>query len=495
MAVRGGSPTHTLRSPQVWLTLSGFLASAVVVVGGGRVGPVTGATFPSSWLGVLARNHVRPNLTPFPGLLLVCGIAMLVAVWLVTLRIATRAQWSLNQLWLTIGVWMTPLALGPPLLSGDVYSYAAQGYLAQSGSDPYTSTPNKLSPILAAAVDPSWRSAHSPYGPLATALERLAVFAGGGSAFGGVLLLRALAVVSVLVIGWGATRLTTPARGPVVLLLTAANPLVLLHFVSGAHIDGAMMALVVLALLAERRGHLSTALALGCSAGMIKVPGFLVVGVILLSAWHNVRVNRGPTLLRAVAVTVGSCAVLTLLVPHGWGWISSWNTPGQGNTPGAPAAMLGAAFRPLVDVASYDDLMAGGRITMLSIGAVAIIWFLATSQHRPIPSTTGWCLLVFSVINPVLYPWYLAWGIVCLAVDARRWRRDWLIALSVWGTTLNVPGVAGWMAAVIFGVTDLAIALWLVWALRGRPEFWTSFSAALTPGDRRNHGATALGPD
>lgn len=471
----------------LWLGLAGFLAGTTIVLGGGQVGPVTGTTFPSSWLGTLARNHVVPSHTPLPGSILVGGIALLVAVWLVTLRVATRQGWQLRWICTTVAGWAAPLALGPPLLSGDVYSYAAQGMLANNGGSPYTSTPAQLTATMTAAVDPSWRGAHSPYGPLTTAIEHLSVLAGGGTMVGAAVVLRLLGVVSVLALGYAATTLTTPRRGPIVLMLTAANPLVLLHFISGAHIDGPMVALVALALLAERRGHPGTALALGCAAGMVKAPGFVVVLVILVTLWHNHRVDRAAAMTRSLMITAASLAILTLLVPHGWGWVSSWNTPGQGNTPGAPAALLGSMFHPLIGVASYDDLMAGGRITMLCIGGAAITWFLHTSRQRPVTATTGWGLLVFSVINPVLYPWYLTWGICCLAIDARRPRRDWLIALSVWGTTLNVPGVVGWMAAPVFGATDLAILCWLIWAVTGRPPLrgplraisWSSIRGAL----------------
>ena len=65
-------------------------------------------------------------------------------------------------------LWAVPLLIGPPLGSRDVYAYAAQGRLAAEGYDPYQEGPARLGPDdpVLAPVDPLYRDAPVPYGPV-----------------------------------------------------------------------------------------------------------------------------------------------------------------------------------------------------------------------------------------------------------------------------------------------------------------------------------------
>src|SRR5207342_3465591 len=157
------------------LAVAGMLAAAVVVLAGGRVGLATSTTPLTRWFGLLAANHVNPHRSAWPGFVLAVGVCALVVVWLWTLRVIARRpgdDLGGRELWVLAAWWATPFLLGPPILSSDVFSYAAQGLLVAHGHDPYTTGPAALGwgPTLA-AVDPSWRSEPSPYGPLATLVE------------------------------------------------------------------------------------------------------------------------------------------------------------------------------------------------------------------------------------------------------------------------------------------------------------------------------------
>src|SRR5262249_23426159 len=160
--------------------LAGMAASTVVVVAGGRVGPVRSATVLTHWFGLLSGESYRPGDSPLPGLALVAGLLGLVLLWLSLVRRATPAPPPPHPLPAVppppapgsgrrAGGGRPPPAPGPPLLSSDVYTYAAQGLLVGRGLDPYSVGPSALgSGAASAAVDPTWRSVPSPYGPLAT---------------------------------------------------------------------------------------------------------------------------------------------------------------------------------------------------------------------------------------------------------------------------------------------------------------------------------------
>jgi len=120
----------------------GLLASSVIVAAGGRIGPVAHTVPLSSWFGLLARRTVDPRRDAVPGAALAGAILVLVAAWLVTISWSRRRELPSAWLWLLGGCWALPLVIGPPMLSNDVFSYAAQGMLGIHGHSPYATTPS-----------------------------------------------------------------------------------------------------------------------------------------------------------------------------------------------------------------------------------------------------------------------------------------------------------------------------------------------------------------
>ncbi len=448
--------THQLRL----LAGAGAAAGCLIVVAAGRVGLARSTTPFTSWLGLLAGNQINPHRSPVPGLLLALGVCALVVVWLFTLRAMRGPRHGDSQWWTLSWWWSLPFLLGPPLLSSDVFSYAAQGMLVAHGHDPYTSGPAALGwgPTLA-AVDPSWRSEPSPYGPLATLVEHLSVVVGGGTALGAVIVLRLFAAASVVAIGVLAVRLAGADRSATALGLTVLNPLMLMHVIGGVHFEGLMCALLLAAIYAANRGQLYLALMLGCGAGAIKAPALVVVLGILFLTLMTANVGRGHELrnmLLRCAGVVGACwLVFTLLVPHGWGWLRSLGTPALTSTPAAVSTMLSSLMSVVVPPPSGADAAYACRVTALFAAIVIAGYLLFTAHHRPLAKTTGLALLAISLLNPVFYPWYALWGLVCLAPIVSGRPRDWLVALSALSVTVNLPGLTTPRAAAI----DIAVAV------------------------------------
>ncbi len=222
--------------PAVSMAVAGFAAGALVVVAGGRLGTSRTVIPLTSWLGLMSVRR-RDDGGVVPGTLMLCGIVALLLLWLVAIRL--RHAWSERAVWCVAAAWVAPFAIGPPMLSNDVWRYAANGLLLRRGLDPYSVGPSALGNVHAvAAVDPTWRSVPSTSGPLATTAQHLAIAISGGNALGAVLVFRALGLVCFVAIGVLAAELAGPRRVPA-LTLTVLNPLLLLHVVSGAHLDGA----------------------------------------------------------------------------------------------------------------------------------------------------------------------------------------------------------------------------------------------------------------
>jgi hypothetical protein len=434
--------TQARRHPTTVVAGAGFAASTLTVLAGGRVGTVRTTIPLTTWFGIASPSGYRPGGSAVPGLLLLAGIFTLVLLWVSVARRPQPAMSTEARVWAIAGAWSLPLVVGPPLLSSDVYTYAAQGLLVERGLDPYSLGPSALGNIGAvAAVDPAWRGVPSPYGPLATRLESLAVVLGGGGPLGAVIVFRLLALGCVVAIGLLAANLASPRRIPA-LTLTVLNPLVLLQVISAAHFEGLVCALLLGALVLVRRGNPTLGIVLACAAAAVKAPAF--VAVLAIIAWQRQGQPARQAWLsgaRDTAVAVATCAGLTMLVPHGWGWIDALNTQALGYTPGEPASLVGDLVKPIVQSASFDDLSAGGRTTALLAAGFLVAYLSVTARRRALEATAGLGLVAAALLSPVIYPWYVLWGALCLAPIARARGRDLLILASATSCLMAVPGL------------------------------------------------------
>lgn len=431
------------RSRPDWaLAVGGFAAASLTVLAGGRVGTVKSVIPLTDWMGLLSVQAGRGG-DYLAGSLMLVGIVFLIMLWIIAIRLHESGECTERRVWWIAGAWSAPFVAGPPLLSNDVWTYAAQGLLLRRGLDPYSLGPSALGDVPAmAAVDPTWRSVASPYGPLATTVQHLAIAISGGSPLGAAIVFRALGAACVIAIGVFAADLAGPRRVQA-LILTILNPLVLLHVISGAHLEGVMVALILAGLLAAQRRRWVLAIFLACAAGSVKAPAFVAVLAIIvvhrqgLRGWRAWRVTA-----RDVGVAVASGVGFTVIVRHGWGWLQALNTPALGHTALAPASLISDMFGPIVRAASFDDLAAGGRITTM-LAAVCIVTYLsATARRRLLAHTIGYGLLAVGILGPVIYPWYFLWGLVCLVPTARDTQRHWIVVISGFACVFDPPGFA-----------------------------------------------------
>lgn len=447
---------HVIARPLPALAAAGFAAAGLCVYAGGRLGTGRAVIPLTDWFGLLRREY-RDYSHLLPAVLLLVGVLALCCCWLLTLRVLRRRRWRERSLWCLAGAWALPLAVGPPILNGDVYAYVGRGLISRSTRSPYLFGPSVLgddTPVLA-AIDPTWRSAHSTAGPLATFGQHLAVTISSGNALIAVLLYRVLGVLCFIAIGWLAAELAGSRRAQA-LALTLLNPLLLLYVVSAAHIEGLLAALLLAALVSARQRRWLVAVILACAAAALE-PVALVAVLAIVVAHCVGREGTDWRLAARDAVTVAAClAAAVLSVRHGLAWIPNLPTITRGHTPYAPASLTGDLLSPIVRAASFDDLATGGRIAALAAAGYIIGYLLLTFRSRPLERTIGYALLATAVLGPVVYPWFLIWGLVCLAPNARRERRDWVIALSCLGCLLSPSGFS---AAVTNAMTAAAAAI------------------------------------
>ncbi len=456
----------------------GAAASFALVVASGRAAVPLGVTLEPSLRGLLL-----PSTTGGTGsaVVVLLALAVLVSCWWALVDAAVRGHASLRTVALVGAAWALPIILGPPLLSLDGYAYLAQGEMVARGLDPYSGGPVLLGADVAAGrVDPMWRSAPVPYGPVALVLFRAVALTTGGLT-AGVLMLRLLAVVGVAAAVFVALRLASPGRAPQVLALTALNPVTLVHLIGGVHLDAVLAGVTAMSLLALVRKRLWLAYGLAVIAVAIKVTALPLLPFVLVALWRSGEPRR-RLLGRALALTALPFVVTLPVLHRPWGFLAALGVPGGSPPWYAPATVLGQALgalgRLLLLPVHAAALPTVGKLAALLLGATAVL-LLVAAELRDTSGHTGhrtmWraaaALLVAALSLPALYAWYLAAGLFVLAATGGRQSRIVLMAMSGSLTFCSLPPLYGssrW-PLVLAALAAVALLAWQGLFLIRRP--------------------------
>lgn len=445
--------------PLLLFAVVGFACSSVVVVAGAEIEAARPTRALSSWLGLQDAHGVRPD-NPVPGVIMLAGVAALVLLWLWVVEHVRCHDPRESRTWLLAACWAAPFALGPPLMGTTVYSYAAFGVMQRRGLSPYGSGPSRLGDqAIVAAIDPGARSTPSGSGPLATLVQHLAVSISSGGALGAVIVLRVFALLVAVVIARLAADLAGTRRARAI-TLTALNPLVLLYLVSAARLDGLMVALVLGALVAANQRRWSRAIILLALAGSVTGEAFFVLPAIIfvhLLGRRSAALRRA--LLRDLVTAAATVGIAGAVVTDGFGWLWTVHQQFAAHTPFAASSALAKLLSAVVRGASYDDLAAGARITALTALLFAVGYLVVTARQRALERTAGYSLLAVALLAPVLYPWYLLWGVLCLVPSVAGSRRIALLGLCAAGCVLDPPGFASTPTNVVTATALTVVAV------------------------------------
>jgi hypothetical protein len=419
----------------------GFAGSLLMTL----AGPALSDTGTANWWFLL---RIPPDRTANT----VCeylGFVALSAAWLgIGHRLRSEPGARPAELWVLGSLWGLPLALGPALFSGDMYSYLAQGTILHLGLDPYNVAPIVLGHLghghLLGAVSPFWRHTTAPYGPLFLGLVSAIAGATGPNLVAGILLVRALEVAGVVLLAVFVPRLartfgTDACRAT---WLAVISPLALAELVAAGHNDALMAGLMVAGVTLSRERHPLAGLALCSLAATIKVPAGLAVLFILIS-WARTlpaRPARLRFLAEGVAIALALGGAVSAATGLGVGWISTTllSTPGKVHLAITPVTAFGWTLARLLHTAgvmvSASRLESGfGDAALVAIAALAVTlaW---RARFDNFVTYLGVVLLAAAFGGPAAWPWYFCWGLVLVVASPAVQQSRWLplaIAASV----------------------------------------------------------------
>ena len=449
--------------------LPGFVGSALLTVGAFGVGwlPLKTGVVEIAYVDALRGTTLG---TLVSRALIFVGVALLLQVWLILGHdlLAARddphalPQASPTTLAAILAAWCAPLLIAPPLFSRDVYSYFAQGRVLAIGEDPYQTGVAVVDDWFQDGVDPMWAETPTPYGPFWLLLARgVANFSVEQPALAALVFrLVALAGVALLVIYL--PRLAfhhgiSPAKA---LWLGALNPLVVMHFVAGAHNDAVMAGLVVMGLTLAIERHAvggTVAIALAGAVKPIALLALPFVGL-LWAGLHSGWWQRIRAWVLATLVAAGVFVVTSLLAGVGPGWIAALSTPGEVRTWLSPTTAVGMLIGGATTAAgiTIDDATAVSIVRLLgALVAVAIVaWLALRPEGRSPTRAAALAFLAVVVLGPVVQPWYLLWFLPLFAATGLRPLPFRLVILLIAGFALHGMAESSSTADNLFEFSD-----------------------------------------
>jgi hypothetical protein len=442
-------------------TVLGTAASVAVVVGAVLGGTAFVNRLPGAWFfgpaTVTPVSGAAPPPSPVALFLVYGGLVVLARCWLGLWRSLPDGT-PVRRVAAVIAVWSLPFVVAPPLFSRDVYSYAGLGEMVSRHISPYLFGTGVLGGtpfnILAG---PLWANTPSPYGPTFLGLDGFLTTLGHHDVLADLVLLRLVAVAGVVLAGAGVASLARshgrdPARA---VLLGVGSPLVLTALVGGAHNDALMAGLLVAGLAVARRVGPVPGIVLCSLAAGVKAPAILGVAFIgwnwpgPSAGWRS-RVGHGAL---AGALAGATLAIVSTATGLGWGWLRTLGAADRVSTGVTPVDATAKILRGMGLALHLQLSLAGTRTVVATLALVAAgalgCWLLVRSPRLGTELALGLALVALALCGPILWAWYLTWGLIVLAPVARGPIRTAAIALTLAGTAIGPAAVKAVGAALV----------------------------------------------
>jgi hypothetical protein len=509
-----GQPARQLSTLRA--SLLGLAGSSAIVAGAVLGGQSFETHLPGAWffgmpggpVGSFGSNSGLPTIASLA--LVFGGLILLTRVWLGFLRhLNGHHGFPVKRVVLVVTIWAVPLLLAPPLFSRDVYTYAAQGEMMSHHINPYSYGPEVLGATsFNEMADAVWSGTESPYGPTFLSVDGLLDQASGHEILPDLILLRLLEVAGLaMVVAATPTLARSLKRDPAhAVLIGAGCPLVLLSLIGGAHNDALMIGLLMAGLaVAKRFGTVPGVILCALAAG-VKSPALLAV---LFLGW--VWAGKEASIRRRIGHTVGAglialatMEVVSLISGTGWGWIRTTTTADTSFTGVTPINLMARAVSIASHVFQVPVSLLAVRPVFMVLGLLVAAYIgyrqLLRSPRDGFVQCLGVTLLVLALLGPIVWSWYVTWGVIVLAPAAIGRLRTALIVISTFWAFAGLTSIHSIYSSLMhtFVLTDLllvamllAVAITPLSLFKGRRAHFSLLPPGVLTGAGASAGATA----
>jgi alpha-1,6-mannosyltransferase len=158
----------------------------------------------------------------------------------------------------------------------------------------------------------------------------------------------------------------------------------------------------------------------------------------------SIRRRIGHTALAGL-IALATMEVVTLALGDGWGWVKTTTTADAAFTGVTPinivARGVSIATHVLQVPVSTSHLHDVFSVLGLLIAAYVAYRLLRRAPEDGLVRCLGLALLVFALLGPIVWAWYVAWGVVVAAAAASHRMRNTLIVISTFWAFAGVTTV------------------------------------------------------
>ena len=456
------------RSPEGHAALLGFWGAVMITVGGLGAGAVrrSDPLLESAHLSWLRFGHGYALAT----IVVWLGVLAMIIAWVRLGRITigtgtyrgadgSASAVTLNELRVTVGIWILPLLFAVPMFSQDVYSYLAQGALLRDGFDPYTVGPVVNPGVLLDNVSPVWTTTTAPYGPIFLLMGQAITSITGDNVVAGTIAMRLVMLPGLALMMWAVPHMTKHLGGKptVALWLAVLNPLVLIHLIGGVHNEMLMVGLMAagIALVLERH-HVAGVVVVAIGVAIKATAGvalpFLVWIWMIHERERRAAENKGPlphpirTFAKIAGLGVSVFAVVFVAASAAAGVGIGWLTALSGskkiiNWLSLPTVM--AHVVTWVTPLSLGEVLVWtrGLCAVALVGILIWTWWRYKNTERQAVMGILIAFVAIVILSPAALPWYYSWPLALAAGFAMSTTTLMvLVGLCTWLMLVFQPG-------------------------------------------------------
>jgi hypothetical protein len=202
----------------------------------------------------------------------------------------------------------------------------------------------------------------------------------------------------------------------------------------------------------------------------------------------------------AGVIAAATLAAASAVSGLGFGWLTTLSAPDKSFTGVTPVDALShviVATASVVHVSlALTSVANAAGLVGLACAAIVGSWLLLRSPEMGSVRALGLALLVLALLGPILWAWYLTWGLVVLAPVAIGRLQRVVIVLSIVETFLGVSSLKGMVQTLgASGVLpDLLLLVAMVVVILVPLSLAGGVGAPGLPRARRTRAKMALGP-